>query len=871
VELRQPARDTLRVFIGRDLELDLLAARLDAPAATAVLGEAGAGKTALLRAAAAATGRPVLVGGGFATLSWLDYLPLRPVLGWPPPAGDEAKVAAAVEAAVGAGVLVLDDLHWCDRATRAVLALLVGRVRLLTAVRRRDPGAADVLAELAAAGVEVLDLAPMPAAAAAELARALRPELAAAERAGLVDRAGGNPLLIEELAATGEPSASLRLSLAAQLRGLPAGVRDAFTVLALVGHPVPVAAAGVAVGATTAGLAGTGLAGTGLVRVADGQVAVRHALIAETAVAVLSDVDRARLHARAAEVVTAPGEAARHLAAAGRRGAARELARQAATAATGPGERASHLALAAECTDGPDAAGLRLAAATALAEAGADGAARAALAGVSTAEPGLRARVLLLRTQLDWATGDNDGARSALADAEPLVDAHAPELRIELRLAQARVAAFADGEYDRAVELARSALGLITAADGVAGPPDPGAPAVPVDEVGRVEARARYLLGTALCQAAAPGWAAELEAARRGAAAAGDHDVELRAANNLVGGHEMTGDHAVAAEVAGAMAQRAAALGLVSWQRQFAAMRANLDMLAGRYADAVAAAEALLAAALEPRTRDQVEVTYVCALIDLGRFEAARAQIDRSLRTAAPDPVGRAQFAYLAAEIELWSGRAGAAASALDAVAGSVGAEHEIGVFAKLARARAAAELGEDPGELVLPHPLAFFAAAPVEVAGLRLLVAGSFAAAAAALDRAAAGWAPYHRRNALYCRWRAADALRHAGDVAGARDRLVAVEAAVAQGGMAPLLARVRRSLRAVGERRAEPRRAGAGPLTGSERDVLGLVRIGLTNAEIATRLGRSRRTVETQLASAAAKLGVTGRAQAAALLDEP
>jgi DNA-binding CsgD family transcriptional regulator len=86
----------------------------------------------------------------------------------------------------------------------------------------------------------------------------------------------------------------------------------------------------------------------------------------------------------------------------------------------------------------------------------------------------------------------------------------------------------------------------------------------------------------------------------------------------------------------------------------------------------------------------------------------------------------------------------------------------------------------------------------------------------------------------------------------------------------MAPLLARVRRTLRLSGERRAKPRRAGAGPLTGSERDVLRLVRLGVTNAEIAIRLGRSRRTVETQLASAAAKLGVTGRARAAALLDE-
>ena len=53
-------------------------------------------------------------------------------------------------------------------------------------------------------------------------------------------------------------------------------------------------------------------------------------------------------------------------------------------------------------------------------------------------------------------------------------------------------------------------------------------------------------------------------------------------------------------------------------------------------------------------------------------------------------------------------------------------------------------------------------------------------------------------------------------------------------------------------------------------QQQVLALVRVGVTNSEIATRLGLSRRTVETHIASAAAKLGATTRGQAAALLNE-
>lgn len=85
----------------------------------------------------------------------------------------------------------------------------------------------------------------------------------------------------------------------------------------------------------------------------------------------------------------------------------------------------------------------------------------------------------------------------------------------------------------------------------------------------------------------------------------------------------------------------------------------------------------------------------------------------------------------------------------------------------------------------------------------------------------------------------------------------------------MAPLLGRIHRSQRLAGLRRAAPRRAGdASGLTAREHDIVVLVGTGLSNRDIARRLGVSPWTVKAQLAAASAKLGATTRAQAAALL---
>jgi DNA-binding NarL/FixJ family response regulator len=63
----------------------------------------------------------------------------------------------------------------------------------------------------------------------------------------------------------------------------------------------------------------------------------------------------------------------------------------------------------------------------------------------------------------------------------------------------------------------------------------------------------------------------------------------------------------------------------------------------------------------------------------------------------------------------------------------------------------------------------------------------------------------------------------------------------------------------------------AGEGPpLTARQRQVLGCMAIGLTNAQIADRLGLSESTVKSHLSSAFTKLGVSSRAEAAALIRD-
>jgi DNA-binding CsgD family transcriptional regulator len=828
-----------RVLVGRDEPFARLAEALAGDRPAVVVGEAGIGKTTLLRAVAAASGRRRYEGGALSTLSWLEYLALERAVARRLP-GDPTVVAAAVEAAVGPGVLLLDDLQWAALPTLNVVELLAGRVGLLAGVRRGDPGADTAVDRLVGAGFVAVELRGLDEANARGLLHQLRPDLGPSGVARLIARTGGNPLLLRELAATGEPSASLRLALGARLRKLDEAGREAFGLLALAGRPVAVDALGAA-GAKS--LLSADLAH----KAADGGVEITHALLGEVALEQLGEDERRRLHAILARNVDDPAEAARHFALAGDREEAFTAAMCAAEAAKRPGERASHLAVAASCADGPQAEELRLEAAAALEDVHDWPALSALLDQLAEGEPEVRATAALLRARAAWRAGEPEVLREAVTEGLKIVDGTGTDAEIRLRIEAGRVPIFLDNDPVAGLRSTAAALELARAAQ--------------VDVP-----RAEYLHGTALYFAQRPEAGEYLQHAVESARAVGDVGTEMLAGNNVVVFNESMGDPVLARRVAGEFVDRAGALGLGVWERTFRIVASNLDFHAGDYAAVLATADELLDLPLEARTRETLLEQLCLALVDLGRIDEAERRI-----AALPERPGdwtlHRQVAWVRTEAALWGGRPQLAVELSEEILR--GPESDMNItFAHVSRAWALFDVDRDPGPPVTAEYPAMLAAVPEEVAG----ICGMHAAAAAAVthfDRAAQLWAPYHRRGEIRCLWGAGEAARRT-DAADAVERLLLAERRAAEHGMLPLLTRIQRSLRAAGVRRSAPRgRRDVRLLTDRERNVLHLVAQGLTNAEIAARLGISRHTVVSQITSASAKLGASSRGHAASLAD--
>jgi DNA-binding CsgD family transcriptional regulator len=193
-------------------------------------GEPGVGKSALLGEASARAhdhGMLVLTATGVVSEAQLPYAGLhqllRPVLGQldrlAAPQRDAilaafglADVAAPdlfltalagldllAETAVRVPVVVvLEDVHWLDRSSCEVLAFVARRLEfepilLLAAIRD------GYQSPLTDAGLPVLHLEPLPAAAAGALLDSRAPELPHTVRDRLLDEAAGNPLALVEL------------------------------------------------------------------------------------------------------------------------------------------------------------------------------------------------------------------------------------------------------------------------------------------------------------------------------------------------------------------------------------------------------------------------------------------------------------------------------------------------------------------------------------------------------------------------------------------------------------------------------------------------------------------------------------------------
>ncbi len=238
------------MLLERDATLTVLEGAVAAAAAgrgsvALVSGEAGIGKTSLVRAFVADTaGRARLLLAACDDLMAPRTLgPLRDAAGVAGPlakamAGDVDGVFSALLDELGASpptVLVIEDIHWADDATLDVLGYAarridgVGAVLVLTC--RDDAGLRQFLGALTAAPVHRLPLEPLSPAAVARLADGTGADAAALHRA-----TGGNPFFVTEaLASPGEAvPASVVEAVLARVGRLGPECRDALERLSVV-------------------------------------------------------------------------------------------------------------------------------------------------------------------------------------------------------------------------------------------------------------------------------------------------------------------------------------------------------------------------------------------------------------------------------------------------------------------------------------------------------------------------------------------------------------------------------------------------------------------------------------------------------------
>jgi DNA-binding CsgD family transcriptional regulator len=350
------------VVVGRDEELAALAEMFSQAAGgggacVVVTGEAGVGKTRLVTEAvtwARAQGQAVLAGRSTPTdrvsplrplgEALLDGLrdrrppddpvlaPYLPALGtlvphWAagpafpavPPSPvvlAEAMLRVVRWLSPGRGaVVVLEDMHWADRETLAILEYLADHVAafpvavVLTA-RSDEPGMPGFGSALAR-GAAHMYLAPLADSEVAVMAAAcLGVDTApAAILAGLCQNAAGLPLLVEDLVGVAGHPGPLRYAeiISGRLASLDAGARSMVETAAVLGTEVDAGLLGQVSSLAPPAMADavTAARASGLLTLVGERLAFRHALTRELVLAQLDPRGRAGLCRRAAETLEA--------------------------------------------------------------------------------------------------------------------------------------------------------------------------------------------------------------------------------------------------------------------------------------------------------------------------------------------------------------------------------------------------------------------------------------------------------------------------------------------------------------------------------------------------------------------------------------
>jgi DNA-binding CsgD family transcriptional regulator len=817
-----------------------------------ISGEAGVGKTALVRAFAERQPAVAVLTGGCEPL--FTPRPLGPFLDVAAQVGGElaavadgnaspGQVLAALGRSLrGPSVLVLEDLHWADEATLDVLRLLGRRVEgmpALVLVTYRDDELAQhhplrlALGELTAA--ERIGVQPLSRDAVAQLAAGH-----AVDGAALHRRTAGNPFFVSEVLAQGDHGtpASVRDAVLARAARLPPQARALLEAVAVARPRAEIwlleRIAADALSETEACLA------SGMLRSEGDAVAFRHEIARATIEDAMAPHRRVALHRAALRALVGRGEPARlahHAEAAGDRAAVLEYAQAAGTRAARLGahrEAAAHFAAALRHGDG-----LPVGARAVLCERRAQACFLSGMIGAAIeaetealeihARSGDRLREGEARLRLArYAWYEGDGARVVReqAQAVELLEALPPGRELALGYAYRATPAMMDYDIagarawgERAIDLAQR-LGdtevLVLAMRNIA-----------TAELSHGLVEGRDKLQRSLELALEAGLVSHVAVAHCNLVASSHEARDYDAATaHLAQGRVYCSDH-----------------DLLSWGTYLDGWEARIALDQCRWDEA----EALARSCLE-RTGGSLPHSRFVPLLVLGALHARRGDedpwpaLDEALRIAvatdelqrlAPIAAIRAEARWLAGEVDEID------AETRDALGRARASDHRwsIGQL-EIWRHRAGLPRPVDD-DLPPPH---------------RAELGGDHQAAAAF-------W------SLRGCRYDAALALA-AGDAEDvlrrALSELQTLDARAAA-------ARVARRLRERGARgvRLGPRaatRANPAGLTRRQLEVLALVRRGHRNAEIAAELFLSEKTVDHHVSAILGKLGVRTRGQAAA-----
>ncbi|PWW24265.1 regulatory LuxR family protein [Geodermatophilus normandii] len=895
------------MLAGREAERAAIAALLDAAGsarggALVVRGVAGSGKSTLLAdAVGSAAGMTVVRTQGVESESPLAFAALqrllRPLRARLPalPAPQRTALRAALGEAAGDGdrflaflgvlslladaaeespvLVVVDDAHWLDDASAAALLfaarrLQAERVALLFAARDGD------VHDLDAGDLPTVVLGGVGGEDADTLLGAR--EIDPAVRDHLVTATGGNPLALVELAGvlTGDQLAG-RAPLPAPLP-LTGGVERGFLdrcrrLTAAAQRFLLVAAADdtsrlpVVVDAARhldAGDALDEVERAGLVRVEGTGLSLHHPLVRSAVYRAATSAQRRAVHRALADVLAADlDRRAWHLAAAADRPdeavvAALDAVAERAAARGGHEAAAAAWARAAELTSGSEARGRRLYLAASAAWSGAHpwrAAALATAAGAGVTDPPLRAQLLALQGQIEWTTGSLDDGYDLVLQAAQAASGVDPALARQLAVVASTLAVFG----------ARSPRAV-----------DPGAlmPVPAPDAPARVRAAAALLRG--FLAAARRDWTAAAGSFREAFALTGTEFVPDHVQRNLGIAALVIGDDERGLRLHERLltaARRAGALDLV----EYALTRgAQFQIAVGAWAEATSAAtEALRLAAGTGRAGMTALPTAQLALLSARRGDdAAERQVAEAAAIRQAHQGGVTDTVVV--DLLHWARGVRAGRQSATALHHLVQiTEPTIRRLAAIDCLEVAVQAGRDDVARAWVEELAAFAAgtgAPAAVAvaehGRALLAEGP--AAEEHLRRALTAHAgslrlPDRARTELAL----GEFLRRARRRVDAREHLRAALGLFDDLGAVSYAARAAAELRASGETARRRDVSTATDLSPQERQVTVLVRQGLPTRDVAAQLFLSPRTVEFHLRNVFAKLGVSSRAELAAL----